>query len=364
MAFTRLSPGVYRGANGQTVRSPTMPQARPQVPPPRKDVSIMPVRNPAQEAGERRRYQEAVNRLGRFAPGSQEYGNNAGIIKDIGSRLGFNWQKQVGANFGQTPPTAAAEPAPAPPAAPQAPAPQAEPMADVTNYQSPMTKSLLEALGKGTNTSRAWEPQNYQGSPLYQFQKDKGMGDLQKLMAARGLTNSGAEIQANSDFVSQLNATEADKARSLAEAEMGRNNDMLRYIAGYDQTERMNLQNQLNTDAERRMAQQQFEAGRQDNRQRLTTDFLSNVLQMQSNNPIAQLAYQGLGQQTELTNALMKAISSNVASNYPRSYGGGGGVAPTPPPGGELDIARILMGYGNSAGNNDVLNGVLRSIFG
>lgn len=363
MAVTRVSPGVYRGANGQLIRSATPPAVRPQPQQPRKDVTIMPVQNPSDNAAQRRRYQEAVNRLGRFGVGTTEYDKNAGIIKDIGSRLGFNWQKQIGANWGQTPPTASADPAPAP-AAPQAPAPQAEPMPDVTNYQSPMTKSLLEALGKGTNTARAWEPQNYQGSPLYQFQKDKGMQDLQKLMAARGLTNSGAEVQANSDFLAQLNATEADKARSLAEAEMGRNNDMLRYIAGYDQTERMNLQNQLNTDADRRMSQQQFEAGRQDNRQRLMTDFLSNVLQMQSNNPIAQLAYQGLGQQTELTSALMKAISSNVASNYPRSFGGGGGTPPTPPSGGELDIARALMGYGNSAGNNDVLNGILRSIFG
>jgi hypothetical protein len=227
-----------------------------------------------------------------------------------------------------------------------------------------MTKSLLEAMGRGTNTMRMYEPKNFEGSPLYQFQKQKGMGDLEKLMSARGLTNSGAEVQANSDFLVNLNAQEAEKQRQYADQEAQRNQNLMQFVATFDQGERENLRDQLNADVNRRMQQQQFEAGRQDNRQRLMTDFLSNVLQIQSNNPIAQLAYQGLGQQSGYTEALMKALASNIASNYPRSYGGGGGAPPPQPAGNDLNLARILMNYGNRADSNSTLDGILRLITG
>lgn len=227
-----------------------------------------------------------------------------------------------------------------------------------------MTQSLLNAMRAGTNTMASYEPQNFEGSPLYQFQKQKGMQDLEKLMAARGLTNSGAEIDANSDFLVNLNAQEADKQRGFAENEAARNQAMMQFIANYDMGERQALRDQLNTDADRRIGQQQFEAGRGDSRNALMTNFLQNILQMQSDNNIAQLAQSGLGQQSQYSQALMNAIAQYTANAYPRYSGGGGGGTPPPAPmSPELDIMRIMAGYGNRAGNNDVFNGFMQTLF-
>jgi len=193
----------------------------------------------------------------------------------------------------------------------------------------------------------AYEPKNFEGSPLYQFQKQEGMKDLEKLMAARGLTNSGAEVQANKDFLTQLNAQEADKQRGYAEQEAQRALNQMQFIA--------NLEND----------QQQFNARRQDDRSTLMTNFLTNILRMQADNNIANLSQGGLDKQTQLSQALMNAMASNAANNWSRSYGGGG--TPPPPPSGNqnnLDLARILTGYGDNAGNNDFVNTIFNTLFG
>jgi hypothetical protein len=371
--FTRLSPGVYRSPTGQLTRSSTMPTVKPQQP-----ASNQPVKPPQQPATEPpvvatndrplqiRRYQEAVNRIGTMQTNTDQYNKNAQIIKDVGNKYGFNWQKHIGKDWAMPQTTQPTDSVPAEnqPTTPQQSATQTNSAPTTQEFQSPMTKSLLDALRQGTNTMQAYEPKFFDGSPLYQFQKQKGLADMERLMAARGLTNSGAEIQANSDFLANINAQEAEKQRQFADQQAQRNQNMMQFIAQYDQGERQNLQDQLNTDLARQVQQQQFEAGRQDNRQRLMTDFLSNVLQMQSNNPIPQLAYSGLNQQSGYTQALMKAIAGNLANNYPRVFAGGGGSGPLPPSGGNLDIMQILMNYGNTADNNSTLDGLLRQITG
>lgn len=291
-------------------------------------------------------------------------------IRDLGTKYGFDYNKVLGANWQpyQAPAPAPPQPPPAQPAAPTPAAPDTQPPpqigASAQSYQSPMTQSLLSAMRAGTNTMAAYEPKNFEGSPLYQFQKQKGMQDLEKLMAARGLTNSGAEIQANSDFLANLNATEAEKQRQFAEQEANRNQSMMQFVANYDMGERQALRDQLNTDLDRRIGQQQFEANRGDNRNSLMTNFLQNILQMQSDNNIAQLSQAGLGQQSQYSQALMNALAQFTANAYPRySGGGGGGTPPQAPMSPDLDIMRILTGYGNSAGNNDVFNGVMRTLF-
>ena len=227
-----------------------------------------------------------------------------------------------------------------------------------------MTKALMDALAKGTNTMQMYEPKNFEGSPLYQFQKEKGMRDMERLMAARGLTNSGAEIQANSDFLVNLNAQEAEKQRQYADAQAQRQQAAMQFIANFDQQEKEALRNQWNQDLDRQTNINQFEATRGDRRQELGVNFLNNILGLQAQNNIASNAQNGLNQQTALTEALMKAIASNTASNYQRSYGGGGGTPPPAPTGGNLDIARILAGYGNDAGNSDMIDSVLRMFGG
>lgn len=239
-----------------------------------------------------------------------------------------------------------------------------QPSYDFNSYQSPMTKALLEAMGQGMSTMQAYEPQSFEGSPLYQFQRQKGLADLEKLMAARGLTGSGAEIQGNSDFLAQLNATEAEKQRQYAEANRDRQQRAMEFIADFDRSEREALRNQWNTDLDRQTNISQFEAGRGDARQQSAVNFLTNLLNIQSNNDIARLSQAGMGSQTDLTKALINAMTQNTMNQVSRPSGGGGATPPPPQPGNMTDLYRILMDYGNRGGNNDLINGLFRMIGG
>jgi len=267
-------------------------------------------------------------------------------------------------------PTNGNNPAPDPTASsqtPETPAPTASAEPDVpafTNYQSPMTKALMDAMGKGMSTMQAYEPQYFEGSPLYQFQKQKGMADLEKLMASRGLTGSGAEIQNNKDFLLELNATEAEKQRQYAEANQNRQQQMTQFIANFDSQEREALRDQWNKDLDQRTNVQQFEANRQDARQAAGASFLMQLLGLQSQNDIARISQGGMNSQTDLSKALLSAATNNTMSQVPRGGGGGGGTPPPPPPSNTSGLYEILTGYGNRAGNNDFLNGILRMFSG
>lgn len=369
-----------------------------------------------------RKYQEAVNRIknNRFAAGSAEYNNNAAIIRDLGGKYGFNWQQHIGANWqpgsgtsGAQPPSTTPAPDPgaggeAPPTgstqpSPSDPPPGGTPDDFFNNYQSPMTKFLLEALKNNMgqlpaytpganlddNTMRAYEPKFFEGSPMYQFQKQKGMQDLEKLMAARGLTNSGAEVQANSDFLANINAQEAEKQRTYAEAEAERKRraietetarrdaydrdkanrvqNALNFISQYDQQERENLRGQYNTNAERERAVQELEAQRSDAKRNSAQNFLLSILGLQAQNPISSDAFKGLGESSAYGKALADAMANFRANDYARVSAGGGGTSPGLPPAApfdtsNLDIMKILMGTSNSADNNAMLNSILGSI--
>jgi hypothetical protein len=227
-----------------------------------------------------------------------------------------------------------------------------------------MTDALMNAMKEGMSTMQAYEPKFFEGSPLYQFQKEKGMKDLEKLMAARGLTGSGAEIQGNSDFLAQINATEAEKQRGYAEANRDRQNQMMQFIANFDSQEREALRDQWNKDLDQRTNMQQFEANRGDARQAMAVNFLSNLLNMQSQNDIARISQGGMGSQTELTKALLQAMTNNTMAQVPRGGGGGGGTPPPPQPSNNSALMGLLMNYGNRAGNNDFLNGILNLFSG
>jgi hypothetical protein len=250
--------------------------------------------------------------------------------------------------------------------------------ADLTNYKSPMTQALLDALGQGINSMRAYEPKFFEGSPLYQFQKEQGQKDLSKLMAARGLTGSGAEVQGYSDFLSKIGADESEKQRQYAEAQMGRNQDALRFIANYDQTERNNLRDQGNLNADRlqryQLDQQNAAAGMRGD----MLGLLQSILGLQAQTSPMTDIYKAIGGQNDVTSTLGKIISEYQANNYKKaiptggSSGGssGGGSTGTglpttlpPPDTSSIDIAKLMGQYGNGAGNTGVLSTLLGSIF-
>lgn len=65
-------------------------------------------------------------------------------------------------------------------------------------------------------TTRMFEPQNYQGSPLYQFQVKAGQDQVAKSLAARGLTNSGAGIKEELNVPMMAAAQDTDRMTRLA----------------------------------------------------------------------------------------------------------------------------------------------------
>lgn len=381
VGLTRVSPGVYRNRQGNLVNytppRPTTNTNRPGNTNPgnqgnnnqggqtNNNTNRTPTFNIAAPQGLRAENLPTFNLLNDRE--RREYLR----IRQTDPRAALRWMQEK--TRGRQPqPTPQPDPAPQTDPAPtqgEAPAPEqtppaAQPSYDFNSYQSPMTKALLEAMGKGMSTMQAYEPQNFEGSPLYQFQRQKGLADLEKLMAARGLTGSGAEIQGNSDFLAQLNATEAEKQRQYAEANRDRQQRAMEFIADFDRSEREALRNQWNTDLDRQTNISQFEAGRGDARQQSAINFLTNLLNIQSNNDIARLSQAGMGSQTDLTKALISAMTQNTMNQVSRPSGGGGGTPPPPQPSNMTDFYRILMDYGNRGGNNDLINGLFRMIGG
>jgi hypothetical protein len=71
-------------------------------------------------------------------------------------------------------------------------------------------------------SERLFEPQNYQGSPLYQFQVKSGEDQLAKSLAAKGLTGSGSAIQQEINVPLMAAAQDTDRMTQLATANANR----------------------------------------------------------------------------------------------------------------------------------------------
>jgi len=366
VGLNRVSPGVYRNPQGGLVNyNPPAPANNTRRTNTNNNQTQAPTYNIAAPQGLRTENLPTFNLLNDIE--RKEFLR----IRQTDPRAALRWaqnktQGRQAQTTNTTTETAAAtggETAPAPATA-EASTAETTPSHDFSSYQSPMTKALMEAMAKGMSTMQAYEPQSFEGSPLYQFQKQKGLADLEKLMAARGLTGSGAEIQGNSDFLAQLNATEAEKQRQYAEANRDRQQRAMEFVANFDRNERESLRDQWNKDLDQRTNIQQFEANRGDRRQELAVNFLQNILGLQSQNDIARMSQAGMNNQTDLSKALMNAMTQNIMSQVSRPSGGGGGTPPPPQQSNMTDFYKIMMDYGNRGGDNDFLNGILRMIGG
>lgn len=319
------------------------------------------------------KYREADQRIksGRFQPGTPEYDKNMKILTELGGKFGWKYQDTVG-SWKPTPAPGAVGDTPAPSPgggtapAPQPPAPETPAPTGGTDATSPMTKAIMDMLTGGMSTTRAYEPQNFEGSPLYQFQKQKGMQDLEKLMAARGLTNSGAEIQANSDFLAQLGATEAEKQRQYAQGDMDRTMGGMFNLAGLDRADRQMNWEQNNANLDRLIGLQQYETGRSDAARERDRNFLTQILTLQAQNPIADQSFRATGERSQYEKALQDSLAAFISNNYQRQISSGGGGAGLPPPpqqsGSGLNIAQLLLNYGNRADNQGLWGTILGSL--
>ena len=153
-------------------------------------------------------------------------------------------------------------------------------------------------------SSRIFEPQNYEGSPLYQFQKKQGLQDLERLYAARGLTNSGAELEGNSKFLNELGANESDRMMQVAQKDADR------------------LANMQENEANRRFQGQQNAFGNMLDYYRLMSD----------QNPM-RYAYDATNSGAGIYGKMGASDANYAGKNYYRNtvgktYGGGAGPAP------------------------------------
>lgn len=187
---------------------------------------------------------------------------------------------------------------------------------------------------------RAMEPENYMGSPLYDFQQKKGEDSIKKLLAKRGLLNSGAEIEAISNFNTELGAMESDKARGYAEKEA-------------DRLERIQMQ----------------EANRLMNRDDANFDRAYRWTELMLRQNPMQYAMGGLD--TYGNNILKQAgTEADYLKNlYPRQVGGGGGggggqmpfIAPFPSGPDYSQIEQLeALNKGSSSGGffNSIIKGI------
>lgn len=149
-------------------------------------------------------------------------------------------------------------------------------------------------------SARGFMREDYEGSPTYQFQKREGMKGLERLMAARGLTNSGAELEANAKLLNELGSNESDRWQNQAQQEA----DRLERIQGRE-SDRL--------------------TGREDAQWNRMTDLLGFA---ERQNPM-QYAFQGLGDYAKTGLERGKNKAAFVRDRYGRVVprGGAGGYA-------------------------------------
>jgi len=87
--------------------------------------------------------------------------------------------------------------------------------------------------------ARMFEPQNYEGSPLYKFQVSEGQKQLSKSLASRGLTNSGYGITQELDIPMRAAAQDTERMTNLGTANADR-------LASMQENESNRLENQSN----------------------------------------------------------------------------------------------------------------------
>lgn len=191
---------------------------------------------------------------------------------------------------------------------------------------------------------RAFEPENYEGSPMYKFQQQKGEESIRRSLAKRGLLDSGAEIEALADFNTELGAVESDKARGYADKEA-------------DRLERI----------------QQNESLRRERGAGRSSDDLYRWTQMMLDQNPMDYAFSGTEKAAGNIGDSSSALAAYLRDRYPRSFpsggggGGGGGSGayippfPTGPDFSEIDR---LGSLGGSSSENSYWNTIKNTIAG
>jgi len=278
LTSTRVSPGVFRNAQGTLVHQATnqIPRATGATANTARKTSGVTAAHPMGMAG------------GQFRGAARTAFYN-GQTAGAGSRAPGNVRGAARRAYqaGQaTNPQVTTQPVPnniETPTAPQAettPAPAAE--------AAPVYKSAYDFM-----------PADITNSPLYNWRLQQGNEALDKRLSAMGLTGSGSEIKQAAGLVNQLTGEETDKAYQNANAE-----------------------------ANRFATQQENEAQRLYGREGRAWDNQFNLAKLYLDQNPMQYAYQGTNQYGNYLNQQGSNNAGFAADNYTRVSGGGGGGAP------------------------------------
>ena len=167
-----------------------------------------------------------------------------------------------------------------------------------------------------------------ENSPFYQNRINKAREDIMKSTAARGLFNSGAALQLESDSANQIRGEEMERAKDIA-------------MQGANRLERI-----LTNDAERAYQGDQaaadrfkdisfFNADRSDKLGQNQFDNMYKLMDMYMSNSPLSTGYDATGQQAQLTTNYGNNIANSQQQNYARPTTGvrtGGGVSFNAPP--------------------------------
>lgn len=187
---------------------------------------------------------------------------------------------------------------------------------------------------------RMFEPQNYEGSPLYKFQVKAGEDALAKSLSARGLTGSGEAIRQELNIPMQAAAQDTDRITRLASENANR-------LQTYQTNEADRLERNSNNQWQRGLS-------------------LAELMAQQSP---WQGALQGLNQTANLTKQQGQSLANYLSSQYSRGGGRGRGSAfvpaqlPTGPDFSNLRPAEISGQQSSNNGWGGILSGLLGSLF-
>lgn len=256
-------------------------------------------------------------------------------------RAAYNAKNGAGAwaqHIGKTPApvgpgqvVTAATPAPNTPAvAPAAPAAPAAPTAPPVDPNQ-LARNLFPS-------ENIFEPKNFQGSPLYQFQVKSGLDQVNKSLAKRGLQNSGEGIRQELNVPMMAAAQDTDRMTRLAT----------------DNANRLQTMQQNETLRQERAGNDQWNRS-------------FSLAELMGRQDPWQGALGGLNSSAEATGAMGQDQANWLKSYYQKVLGGGSQGVPLQVPGGpdysNIDPAQINGDYSSNNGWLSLLTKGLGSLF-
>lgn len=231
----------------------------------------------------------------------------------------------------------------------QAPITDMETMPTVTDV--PAADTTVGEIPKLNNAdtlfpnTRMFEPQNYEGSPLYQFQVKEGQKQLSRSLAAKGLSNSGHAIEEELNIPLRVAAQDTDRMTRVASENADR-------LSKYQSDEALRQERAGNNQWDR-----SFNLAELMSRQSpwaAATAGLNNTADLTQDAGNAQVNY--------LRDAFKKIIASSGGSGGSR--GGSSGTPLTVPSGPNYSNITPQEIVGNNSSNNGWTNILTKALAG